>query len=104
MTDNKNPIVISCGIVKKEIQSLIESGRLKADVTFLSSKLHYDYSLLEKALRSTIEKSLDRGRKDRRRGPGHRVRVDGDHRQGVSRINDGCHVPERSDNGGNENE
>ncbi len=64
MTDNKNPIVISCGIVKKEIQSLIESGRLKADVTFLSSKLHYDYSLLEKALRSTIEKSLDRGRKD----------------------------------------
>jgi len=64
MTDNKNPIVISCGIVKKEIQSLIESGRLKADVTFLSSKLHYDYNLLEKALRSTIEKSLDRGRKD----------------------------------------
>ncbi len=64
MTDNKNPIVISCGILKKEIQSLIESGRMKADVTFLSSKLHYDYSLLEKALRSTIEKSLGRGRKD----------------------------------------
>ena len=37
---------------------------MKADVTFLSSKLHYDYSLLEKALRSTIEKSFNRGRKD----------------------------------------
>lgn len=64
MTDNKDPIVISCNIVKKEIRRLIESGRLKVDVTFLSSKLHYDYSLLEKALRRTIEKSLECGRKN----------------------------------------
>ena len=64
MTDNKDPIVISCNIVEKEIRRLIESDRLKADVTFLSSKLHYDYSLLEKALKRTIEKSLDCGRKN----------------------------------------
>jgi len=64
MTDNKDPIVISCNIVKKEIRRLIESGRLKADVTFLSSKLHYDYSLLEKALKRTIEKSLECGQKN----------------------------------------
>ena len=64
MTDNKDPIVISCNIVEKEIRRLMESGRLKADLTFLSSKLHYDYSLLEKALRRTIEKSLDCGQKN----------------------------------------
>jgi hypothetical protein len=64
MTDDKDPIVISCNIVEKEIRRLIESDRLKADVTFLSSKLHYDYSLLEKALKRTIEKSLDCGRKN----------------------------------------
>ncbi len=62
MTDNKNPMVISCSIVKKEIQKLIDSGRLKADVTFLSSRLHYDYSLLKKALKHTIEKSLNYGK------------------------------------------
>lgn len=38
----KDPIVISCNILKREIIRLIESGRLKADVTFLNSKLHYD--------------------------------------------------------------
>ena len=64
MTYSKDPIVISCNILEREIRRLIESGRLKADMTFLSSKLHYDYSLLEKALRPTIEKSLDCGRKD----------------------------------------
>jgi len=64
MTDKKDPIVISCNIVEKEIRRLIEYGRLKADVTFLSSKLHYDYSLLEKALKRTIEKQLDCGRKN----------------------------------------
>ena len=64
MTDSKVPIVISCNILEREIRKLIESDRLKADVTFLSSKLHYDYNLLEKALRPTIEKSLNSGRKD----------------------------------------
>lgn len=63
MTDNEKPVIISCSILKKEIQELIDSGELNADVTFLSSKLHYDYTLLEKALRRTIEKSLDSGRK-----------------------------------------
>ena len=64
MTENKDPILISCNIVEKEIRRLIESGWLKANVTFLSSKLHYDYSLLKKALKRTIEKSLDCGLKN----------------------------------------
>ena len=42
MTENKDPILITCNIVEKEIRRLIESGWLKASVTFLSSKLHYD--------------------------------------------------------------
>ncbi len=64
MTENKNPILISCNIIEKEIRRLIETGWLKADVTFLISKLHYDFSLLEKALKRTIEKTMDCGLKN----------------------------------------
>ena len=62
MSNNKNPVIISCSIAKNEIQKLIESGRLKADVTFLHYRLHNDPSLLEKALTRTIEKKSDRDR------------------------------------------
>jgi hypothetical protein len=64
MNDNKDQLLISCNILEKEIRRLIEFGSLKADVTFLSSKLHYDFSLLEKALKRAIEKSLDCGLKN----------------------------------------
>jgi len=55
MNNSTIPLLISCNIIKKEIQRLIETDRLKANVSFLNSELHYDYNLLEKALKKTIE-------------------------------------------------
>ena len=58
MNDQKKPLLISCGILKNEIQKLIETGQLDADVKYLGAKLHYDYELLERALKGTFEKVL----------------------------------------------
>jgi len=58
MDDQKKPLLISCGILKNEIQKLIETGQLDADVIYLGAKLHYDYELLERALKGTFEKVL----------------------------------------------
>jgi hypothetical protein len=52
----KPPCLISCKILKEEIETLIESGRLNVEPFFLSSKFHNDYNLLEKGLRGEIEK------------------------------------------------
>jgi len=56
MNNLKKPLLISCGILKNEIQKLIETGQLDVDVNYLSAKLHYDYKLLERALKGTFEK------------------------------------------------
>lgn len=58
MNNSPSRLLICCSILKREIKRLIETGRLKADVNFLSSKLHYDYNLLEKALKRRIDKTL----------------------------------------------
>lgn len=64
MTNTATPVLISCNILEKEVRRLIETGRLKASVAFLSSKLHYDYNLLEKALKSKIDKAVKSGQKN----------------------------------------
>lgn len=64
MNNPPSRLLICCSILAKEIRRLIETGLLKADVTFLSSKLHYDYDLLEKALKSRIEKALETEQKN----------------------------------------
>lgn len=59
-----SPFFISCDILKKEIQLLIEKNLLIDNVTFLDAKLHYDYHLLEKTLKRAIEKSLRNGHRN----------------------------------------
>jgi hypothetical protein len=56
MSDPNKPLLISCGILKNEIQKLIETGQLDVDIRYLDAKLHYDYELLERALKGTFEK------------------------------------------------
>lgn len=60
----ENPFLISCSILVKEIQMLIETSQLKANVTFLDAKLHYDYNLLEITLKKAIEIALGNGQKN----------------------------------------
>ena len=50
------PCLISCGILREEIEKLVENGSLDIDVYFLDEGLHADYELLEKELTRVLEK------------------------------------------------
>jgi hypothetical protein len=53
------PILISCGIVQKEIEKLIEQKKLEVEPTFLDAGLHVVYKELEKELESALEKNKE---------------------------------------------
>ena len=55
MPHSDTPCIISCGILKDELQRLQETGDIQADIHFLSENLHYDYNRLEKGLRRAME-------------------------------------------------
>lgn len=50
------PCLISCGVLKEEIQQLLLQKDLDVDVVFVSKNFHVDYGLLEKNLRKTIQR------------------------------------------------
>ena len=52
------PCLISCSVLKEEIQRLLRTSKLDAEAVFVSKYLHVDYNLLEKNLRKTIERTL----------------------------------------------
>ena len=54
------PCLISCSVLKDEIEQLIRQGDLDFKVLFVSKYFHVDYSLVEKNLRRTIEQTLPR--------------------------------------------
>jgi len=56
MERNEKPCVISCGILRKEIEYLLEKGDIDAEVHFLSEKLHSDYHLLDRGLSRALKK------------------------------------------------
>ncbi|MBC8394748.1 MAG: DUF1638 domain-containing protein [Deltaproteobacteria bacterium] len=58
MAESAKPCVISCGILKTEIEKLMEEGSLNIEPYFLSDRLHYDYKLLEQGLGGAIRKRL----------------------------------------------
>jgi len=56
MDRTKKPCVISCGILQKEIELLLENGDIDAEVHFLSERLHMDYNLLDRGLNGALKK------------------------------------------------
>lgn len=52
------PCLISCSVLKEELNKLKSQKELDADVVFVSKNFHVDYGLLEKNLRRTIERTL----------------------------------------------
>ena len=52
------PCLISCSVLKEEIQRLLRTSKLDAEAVFVSKYLHVNYNLLEKNLRKTIERTL----------------------------------------------
>lgn len=63
LKDDTKLYLISCGILKKEIEKLIERGSLHIEPFFLDAGLHTDYDELERELTRVIEEfSKDKSR------------------------------------------
>jgi hypothetical protein len=60
MAEKTKPCIISCSVLKEEIQQLVKQGDLDADLVFVSKYFHVDFNLIEKNLRQTIAKVLPR--------------------------------------------
>jgi len=52
----KRTCLIACGIMQKEIDTLISQGQIDAEVVFLDKELHSNYIKLEKALDQALER------------------------------------------------
>lgn len=55
MVSKPHPLLISCGIIRKEIQKLIDEKLLDVEPIFLDAGLHVVYAELEKALTSALD-------------------------------------------------
>ena len=60
MNNKTKPCLVACSVLRKEIEKLIQKGELDADFIFVSKYFHVDYAQIEKNLRPTIEKALER--------------------------------------------
>jgi hypothetical protein len=54
------PCLVSCSVLRKEIEKLVHRGDLDAELVFVSKYFHVDYAQIEKNLRPVIEKTLQR--------------------------------------------
>jgi len=53
---NQSPLLISCSILKPEIEALIEGKKIEAKAIFLNKYLHMDYQKLQDALKASLRK------------------------------------------------
>lgn len=60
MGGKAKPCLVSCSILKAELEKLVKQGDLDVDLVFVSKYFHVDYEVLEKNLRKVVEKSLSR--------------------------------------------
>lgn len=58
MTDGKKPCLVSCSVLKNELQDLVRRGDIDADLIFVSKRFHTEYALLEKNLRQVLKRNL----------------------------------------------
>jgi hypothetical protein len=50
--------LVSCSVLKEELQQLVKHGRLDAQLVFVSKYFHVDYEAVEKNLRRVLEHTL----------------------------------------------
>ena len=60
MSEKPKICLVSCSVLKKEIEKLVKKGDLDVETVFVSKYFHVEYTLLEKNLRQVVEKSLSR--------------------------------------------
>jgi hypothetical protein len=59
---NEKPKVclVSCSVLKEEIQQLVKQGSIDAELVFVSKYFHIDYGTLENNLRKVLKQTLKR--------------------------------------------
>jgi len=50
--------LVSCSVLKEELEQLVKQGSLDAELVFVSKYFHVDYELVEKNLRKVLERTL----------------------------------------------
>jgi len=54
------PCLVSCSVLKEEIEQLVKRDELDVDLVFVNKFFHVDYSLLEKNLREVLKQTIPR--------------------------------------------
>ena len=60
MNEQQRVCLVSCSVLRDELEQLIKKGDLDAEVVFVSKFFHIDYSQLEKNLRKVLEQTQKR--------------------------------------------
>lgn len=60
MKQKTKPCIVSCSVLKEEIEKLVQKGSLDAEVVFVSKYFHVDCGQIEKNLRPVLKKALER--------------------------------------------
>jgi hypothetical protein len=60
VTEKPKICLVSCSVLKEEIQQLIKQGSLDAEVVYVSKFFHIDYAEVEKNLRKVVEQTQKR--------------------------------------------
>ena len=50
MTEKAKPCLVSCSVLREEIEKLVKQGDLTVESVFVSKYFHVDYAQLEKNL------------------------------------------------------
>ena len=58
MKEKTKPCIISCSVLRKELEKIIQKGDINAELVFVSKYFHVDYAQLEKNLRQVLEKTI----------------------------------------------
>jgi hypothetical protein len=58
MSGKSKVCLVSCSVLKEEIEQLTKKGDLDADVVYVSKYFHVDYELVEKNVRKVLEKTI----------------------------------------------
>ena len=60
LPDEEKTCVVSCSVLKKELQKLKAEGKLDTELVFVSKNFHVDYNQLENNLRKVLEHTKQR--------------------------------------------
>jgi len=60
VTEKAKTCIVSCSVLKEELQQLVKQGSLDAELVFVSKYFHIDYEEVEKNLRRVLEYTLKR--------------------------------------------